>query len=322
MAASNPASGRVCLKVRAGPSGIHIFNRTSGLNVLLDEVRVPSALWAAAPRQVSIALTNACDLRCSYCFAPKNRAVLDFERVAEWIEELDANGCLGIGLGGGEPTLYPHLVKLCQYATQRSGLAVTLTTHGHRFDDALAATLAGNVHFVRVSMDGVGPTYELIRERSFVAFRGCLARIRFVAPFGINYVVNSQTLPDLDVATTLAAEIGAVEFLLLPEQPARGAGGIDDVTTQALQRWVNQYRGSVPITVSQVGADGLPVCNPLAAETGLRAYAHIDASGILKPTSFDDDGVTIGAHGVMRALDTLRMQMTGGDHEGLADVRI
>jgi hypothetical protein len=69
------------LKVRTGPAGIHLFDRTTGLNVLMDEARLPSNLWAAAPRQVSVALTNACDLACPHCYAPKNPAALPFERV-------------------------------------------------------------------------------------------------------------------------------------------------------------------------------------------------------------------------------------------------
>jgi MoaA/NifB/PqqE/SkfB family radical SAM enzyme len=299
-----------------------MFNRMTGLNILLDEVRVPPALWAVAPRHVSIALTNACDLTCSYCFAPKNPAVLDFERVADWLVELDVNGCLGIGFGGGEPTLYRRLVELCQYATKHTALAVTLTTHAHRLDDGLVTALAGSVHFVRVSMDGVGTTYEELRGRPFVAFRQRLEIIRSLAAFGINYVVNSRTLPDLDAASALAAEVGAAEFMLLPEQPVRGNGGIDDQTTQALQRWVNEYQGSVPITVSEVGSDGLPTCNPLPDECGLRAYAHIDAWGTLKRSSFDKYGVAISAHGVMRALRTLRMHEEGGYHESLAALRI
>src|SRR5205809_6090953 len=64
------------LKMRPGPSGIHFFCRETGLNVLCDEVREPCISWAAAPRQVSIALTNACDLTCPYCYAPKNYATL------------------------------------------------------------------------------------------------------------------------------------------------------------------------------------------------------------------------------------------------------
>jgi MoaA/NifB/PqqE/SkfB family radical SAM enzyme len=292
-------------KIRVGPCGIHVFNRMTGLNFLLDEVRVAPALWANAPRQVSIALTNSCDLECSYCFSPKHPTSLDFEWVIDLLDELDANGCLGIGLGGGEPTLYPHLVELCQYATQHTGLAITLTTHAHRFNDGLAEALTGGVHFVRVSMDGIGDTYEALRGRPFAAFLRCLENVSSVAPFGINYVVNSRTLPDLDAATKLAAEVGAIEFLLLPEQPAHGNGGIDDRTAQALQQWVTQYQGSIPITVSQEGADGLPTCNPLEGESGLRAYAHIDASGTLKRSSFDGDGVPIGDGGLMRALNIL-----------------
>ena len=295
-------------KIRAGPCGIHVFNRMTGLNLLLDEVQVAPALWARAPRQVSIALTNACDLACSYCFAPKEPAVLDFEEVIDWLNELDANGCLGVGLGGGEPTLYPRLVELCQYATQHTGLAITLTTHGHRLDDRLVAALAGSVHFVRVSMDGVGDTYEELRGRTFSAFRRSLENVRSIAPFGINYVVNFRTLPDLDKATTLAAEVGAIEFLLLPEQPVRGNGGIDDRTAQALQRWVTQYQGNVPLTVSQAGGDGLPTCNPLTGESELHAYAHIDAWGILKRSSFDSNGVRIGAGGLIGALSGLNQE--------------
>ena len=303
------------LRFRTSPAGIHLFDRTTGLNILLDEVQVPPTMWDPAPRQVSIALTNACDLACPYCFAPKIPATLNIERVTSWLDELDANGCLGVGFGGGEPTLYRHLAELCHYAAKKTGLAVTFTTHAHRLDNRLITALAGSVHFVRVSMDGVGATYEALRGRPFAALRQCLETVHALAPFGINFVVNSRTLPDLDAATRLAAEVGAAEFLLLPEQPARGRSGIDHSTVQALRRWVSLYRGTVPLTVSEAGADGLPTCNPLVRETGLRAYAHIDASGVLKRSSFDSHGVPIGADGVMRTLDRLRSLQEDGNED-------
>src|SRR5688572_26068527 len=99
----------IVMKIRAGPDGIQMFDRVTGLNVLLDEVSVPSASWAQAPRYISMALTNACDLACPYCYAPKDPAILDFERVVTWLHELDEHGCLGVGFGGGEPTLYRPL---------------------------------------------------------------------------------------------------------------------------------------------------------------------------------------------------------------------
>jgi hypothetical protein len=139
------------LKIRAKPPGLHLFSRTTGLNVLIDEVMVPCHLWAKAPAQVSIALTNACDPACCHCYAPKKHAVLDFADVTTWLDELDANDCIGVGFGGGEPTLYPRLIELCSYAAEKTRLAVTMTTHGHHLRDSLIAALSGKVHFIRVS---------------------------------------------------------------------------------------------------------------------------------------------------------------------------
>lgn len=294
------------LKVRVGPAGFHFFNRTTGINILLDEITPPTSMWSAAPRQVSIALTNACDLACPHCYAPKNPAVLAFDRLTSWLVDLDANGCIGVGFGGGEPTLYPRLTELCSFTARETNLAVTMTTHAHRLSDQLLNELAGNLHFVRVSMDGVGPTYESIRGRPFNVLIERITALSSIAPFGINFVVNSKTARDLDAGVQLAAELGAAEFLLLPEEPVRGTGGIDNETTIALREWVTGYHGSVPLSVSEGGAEGLPTCNPLNAETGLTAFAHIDASGVLKRTSYDSTGVLIGERGVLSALDNLQ----------------
>jgi MoaA/NifB/PqqE/SkfB family radical SAM enzyme len=151
-----------------------MFDRESGLNILLDEVTPPPQAWARAPRYVSIALTNACELRCPFCYAPKTPGRLAPDEVVAWIGELDRAGCLGVGFGGGEPTAHPHFAEICARAAASTSLAVTLTTHGHRFTDALANKLRGNVHFVRVSIDAVGQHYERIRGRRFDALRDSL----------------------------------------------------------------------------------------------------------------------------------------------------
>jgi MoaA/NifB/PqqE/SkfB family radical SAM enzyme len=299
------------MKARTGPDGIQFFSRLSGLNILIDEASVPATRWSQAPRQISVALTNACDLHCSYCYAPKHAARIDPVLLCAWLEELDANGCLGIGFGGGEPTLHHDFPWLCRFAAVSTELAVTFTTHAHRLRERLAADLKGYVHFIRVSMDGVGPTYEFLRGRTFQDFRRRLETIRNVAPFGINFVVNARTFPDIDAAVAIAIESGAVEFLLLPERPVRGGSGIDDLTRGALRSWVKSFRENIRLSVSEADAADLPACDPLPKEKGLRAYVHIDASGVLKRSSFDASGVSIDQNGVMQALRTLK-QVNGG----------
>lgn len=299
------------LKIRSGPAGILIFDRTTGINVLFDEFVPPTDDWAKAPRQVSIALTNACDLSCTHCYAPKHAARLPLERLKTWLLELDRNDCIGVGFGGGDPTLYPHLARLCEYAHSQTNMAVTMTTHGHRLDDRLLAELEGNLDFVRISMDGTGETYERIRQRSFEALLKRIDAVRSKLLFGINYLVNAATIGDIGEAVKLASELGASEFLLLPESPVGKGKRIDDATLVVFKEWVRMYEGPVPLTVSEYGAEGLPTCDPFEKETGIMAYLHIDASGQVRRNSYEQAGILISETGIIEAIKKLQIKDKG-----------
>ncbi len=298
---------------RCSAAGVHLFDRVTGLNILLDEVPVPASLHARAPRQVSIALTNRCDLACAHCYARKSREELRFDTVTRWLTELDAAGTLGVGFGGGEPTLHPEFVKLCQYAAQETQLSVSFTTHGHHVDNELAERLRGSVHFIRVSMDGVGATYESIRRRSFAELLERLRDVRSISRFGVNVVVNDHTLPDLDEVARVSAGAGACELLLLPQMPVRSVLAASVDTLQGLRRWVDVYKGPLKLCINESSAEGFPTCDPLVQERGLRAYAHIDAMGVLKRTSYSDTGVQASDGGVLQALDQLAHGLAEND---------
>lgn len=292
-------------KCRFGPAGIHYFDRLSGNNILLDEFVPPRKVWSRGPRNISIALTNICDLSCPYCYAPKNSKTLEFENVVSWTKELDVNGTFGVGFGGGEPTLYKSFSSLCHRISECTEMAITFTTHGHHIDEKFAADLKGNVHFIRVSMDGVGSTYEILRKRNYGSFLEKLDLIQSICKYGINYVVNSRTMPDLDDAIKIANDYGASEFLLLPEQPTAGRAGISPKMNQLLHDWIQSYRGVVPLRISEGGSEGLETEDPMKTESGIQGYAHIDATGHIKMTSFDSEGVQIQEDGVIQALENL-----------------
>lgn len=300
-------------KFRGGPAGLHIFNRNTGLNILIDEIPVPAALHSRAPRQVSIALTNRCDLACAHCYAPKSRDELRFDTVARWLGELDEHGTLGVGFGGGEPTLHPEFVRLCQYTAHETRLSVSFTTHGHHIDNELAERLRGSVNFIRVSMDGVGATYESIRRRSFAELLERLRKVRSISRFGMNVVVNDHTLPDLDEVARVSSDAGACELLLLPQMPVRSVLAASVDTLQALRRWIDGYNGPLKLCINESSAEGFPTCDPLVQERGVRAYAHIDAMGVLKPSSYSDAGVQLSDGGFLQALDQLAHDLTEND---------
>lgn len=297
------------MKVRKGPDGLHLFDRLSGVNVLFDECKIGPESWSPAPRQVSIALTNLCDLQCSYCYAPKSRAMLELPLIERWLEELDVAGCLGVGFGGGEPTLHPAFADICRSAAKNTKLAVTFTSHGHRLVPQLLEQLAGSVHFVRISVDGVGSTYESLRGRSFQALKKRLKDIRQISPIGINVVVNKDTINDLDAVAELAEEVEASELLLLPQQATLSVSAIDTTVAGKLQQWVGNARPNVRLAISELGAYGMQTCNPLPLERGLRSYAHIDATGRLRASSYSTDGYALGDQKVISVVDQLRAMM-------------
>jgi sulfatase maturation enzyme AslB (radical SAM superfamily) len=299
------------MKIRRGPDGIHLFDRKKGNNILIDEIIPNVDTWTNSPRQVSIALTNACDLFCSHCYAPKQIAELDTSTVKRWMAELDDCGCFGIGFGGGEPTLHPGLVDICRFGQSHTNLAISMTTHGHNLDDTLLKQLAGNLNFVRVSMDGIGGTYESIRGRSFDNLMIHLQKLKHVFPFGINYVVNNRTIDDLVDATKIAEEVGASELLLLPEVGAGNGTSIDASTLALLKSWVPSYTGPLRMSISSSHADGFPTALVLDKEEQALGFAHIDAEGTFKRTSFDKSGLKINDNGVMSTFRELNKQSLG-----------
>lgn len=279
---------------RLSPAGIHLFDRSTGLNVLLDEVEVPDDHFSAAPRYLSVAITNACELRCAYCYAPKHAAVLDVDRVVDWAVELDGSGCLGIGFGGGEPTGHPRFVELCQRVTTLTAMAVTFTTHGHRLTPTLAARLRGSVHFARLSVDGVGTTYERLRGREFASMHVAAEVLSSVCPFGINTVVNADTLGELDEVVAFAVQVGAVELLLLPQQPTPTTTGLSLADADVLVDWVRQTRPGLRLAIARSGLEAsVPAVELVQGEHPLDAHMHIDASGVLRPHAYASTGIQI-----------------------------
>ncbi|SOE32498.1 radical SAM protein [Streptomyces sp. OK228] len=293
-------------KVRMSEAGVHFFDRLSGLNVLLDEVKVPAERVSRAPRYLSVALTNACELRCAYCYAPKHASSLDVDRVVAWAAELDAAGCLGVGFGGGEPTAHRQFVELCARVAESTSMAVTFTTHGHRLTRAVTDALRGSVHFARLSVDGVGPTYERLRRRPFAAVISAADLLRSVAPIGINAVVNADTIGELDDLSAFAADVGASELLLLPEQPTAATPGISDADAERLVHWMRTSRPQVRLAISRSGLESLvPAVEVIPGEHPLDAHMHVDATGVLRPDAYASAGTPI-EDSILDAVQALR----------------
>lgn len=286
-------------KTRLTSNGVHLFNRESGLNVLLDEIH-PVNL-SEAPTNVSIALTGRCNLHCRHCFVPKFDRELPYDRLLGWLQELDDNGCLGVGFGGGEPLLYSRIFDVCDFVHAKTKMACTMTTNGVLLNDKVISRLSSRLNFCRISMDGVGKTHETLRGASFDLLLSAIHAMVKNIKVGINYLVNDLTIGELDRAVQIAEGEGVSELLLLPEVSVNGDLIVSGECMCQLRNWVEDYDGPIPIRVSESIMDVFPNAVSLPGDRSHRAYRHIDCNGVLKASSFSSSGVKI-TNGLIRSL--------------------
>jgi MoaA/NifB/PqqE/SkfB family radical SAM enzyme len=291
------------LKLRREAKGLHLYDRSSGLHVLLDESPIPRESVDLGPAVMSIALTNACDLSCPFCYAPKSNHSLQAENIIGWCRELDGLGTLEVAFGGGEPTLYRSLPELCRTLWRETGLGISITTHGQHLTRELVDGLTGVVSVVRVSIDGPEPYYSSIRRRPLRHLVECLDYVRGKIPLGINTVVNLQTLPRLGEMAAIVKRLGAIDWLLLPEV-RDGEFVFTDSEWKLLDKWITEVRSEIDVRVSTEAAEYLKC--PVLIENQIEDYAHISADGYLRRCSYVRGGIALQGSTITTALRDLR----------------
>lgn len=198
-----------------------------------------SATWDPAHRPVirelRIAVSYSCNLRCRHCYVPEERRVryrefypdeLTVGELEAVIDTLAADyGLKRISITGGEALLqpvWPRTERLLRRAIALD-LRVRLITGGAgqvSVPTVLAAASGSDNLTLQVSLDGVAAeTVNSLRGRSY-AYRRAVATIAEAAEHGIPVVVRytvtednyQQTLACYDLAT----ELGAATFVFKP----------------------------------------------------------------------------------------------------------
>lgn len=295
------------MKIRIEERGIHYYDRVSGYHILLDEIQPPPESHSVAPSLVSIALTNICDLACSFCYAPKNKDSLEIAKVINWCKELDNLGTLEIAFGGGEPTLYPQLAELCHELWSNTSLGLSITTHGQHLTANLCSELSGNVSTVRVSIDSIDEYYSEIRGRSFSTVKNNIKTATGFMPVAVNTVVNSNTLPRLYELASMLKSLGIVDWLLLPET-VNGVFTLSPELWLQLDHFINCHANDFQIGVTFEARKFLPESPFLFDTEPDNDYVHISADGYLRNSSYSKGGIDLNKTALSSALYQIHLR--------------
>jgi MoaA/NifB/PqqE/SkfB family radical SAM enzyme len=197
------------------PEGLLLYDRGTGLNILLDSFKKRERNFFDRPLYAQVKVTNRCNLRCSFCSQRSDSTFEQqwtFEELFSLFKYLDGYKLQGIALGGGEPFTFPRLAELVERTWNETKLDVSITSNGLLISDRDLETLAGNVGEIRISCW----TAQDIRKVKRLMGRG--------VQIGINTILFANGIESLKKIITGSVAIGIDDFLILQCRPYGRAG--------------------------------------------------------------------------------------------------
>jgi len=178
-------------------------------------------------KRIYFEITQACNLKCRYCFVRKDLSseILKLEKVIDILEQAKEYQPI-ITFSGSEPFMYPDLKEVVLYS-KGLGLFTEIYTNGTLIDKKNAEFLVINqINNVRISLDGPLKINDYLRGKgSYLKTIKAIKLINFYKkkyssdlPYvSLSPVISKKNLNSLDFLIKLAKDlkINRVHFLSL-----------------------------------------------------------------------------------------------------------
>ncbi len=298
------------MKLRIEQFGLHYFDRKTGLHFLVDEIKPAVEDYSIAPRTFSIAITNDCNANCSFCHVPRGSEYISKEFILDFCKSIDEFGCLDIAIGGGEPLLHPEIVEICKTVWNKTKLGISITTNGQLLTDTIIEELANCISFMRVSIDSVdNETYKEIRGFDLLDLKEKLIKLKDKIHFGINMVVNDQTLHELDYMLEFAQDVGAEELLLLP-MIEHGIISLKKDAFNKLEIWITENHKQFPIRILEQSRKNMRVPVLFEDDRYYSDYLYLSAKKNVQKNSYECNGERLDICNIENYLRNWRTEST------------
>jgi cyclic pyranopterin phosphate synthase len=176
-----------------------------------DVAQIVPSVIRPRPRQITIAVTAACNLRCIGCRYGRDFMVgeqLDLATVRDALTDARRAGVATVRFYGGEPLLHPDLSRMVAHAAEL-GMDAYVTTNGTLLDRRIDELYAAGLRWLTIGFYGVGDRYDRYTQRPghFERLRRGLSAVR--ERFGaavqvqINYMLSRHSCSIDDVRAAI-----------------------------------------------------------------------------------------------------------------------
>ena len=204
------------------------------LRRLLYLGQVPDLPPITAPKQPLAVIywicTQACNLRCTYCYQSAAVAHPNELSTAEGLRLIDSvveAGATSFVFTGGEPFTRPDLMTLAQHS-RRVGLRTNVITNGHYISPENIDDVAATFNNVTVSLDHGLPVHHDC-NRGVGSWAKAVAGIDLLldagVPVDVNSVLSHYGLQDIEQLVSFIRERPLGDHRIVPQFPmGRGRG--------------------------------------------------------------------------------------------------
>jgi len=186
--------------------------------------------YLSSPLEVTLELTNLCNLHCIYCYADAGKQYPNELKTEEWkdvIDELADMKVFSLFFGGGEPLLRVDFFELAKHAISK-GLAVGLSTNGLLLNGSVITKLKkAGVEPIQISIDGIGCVHDFLRGRKG-SFRKIVKAMNLLknydVPFQLSMTLTSINYHQIRDVFELAKRYRASALFLSDVMPSKKLG--------------------------------------------------------------------------------------------------
>lgn len=169
------------------------------------------SLIRPSPRQITIAITAACNLRCAGCRYGRDFMVgehLDLATVQRCLDDAAAAGVAAARFYGGEPLLHRELPRMIAHA-RTLGMDAYVTTNATLLGDRIDELTAAGLQWATIGFYGIGADYDEYTGRAghFAKLESSLATVRArhrQFPLQLNYMLSRRSCRVEDVRAAWA----------------------------------------------------------------------------------------------------------------------
>jgi len=295
----------------------------------------------SAPREIDIALTGRCNLRCRYCFYADEMTALSDLPTERWLRFFEEAGALAVQrvcLSGGEVFTRPDLFTLID-GIIANRMRYSILTNGTLITEQVIEQFAVGkrrlrLDSIQVSIDGSCAAVH-DRSRPPASFERALRGLRLLKandfPVTVRVTINRHNVDDLEaIARLLLEDVGLPGFSTneVEQMGTARCYGQDVILTEAerrrametLTRLNERYGGCIganagPLARARMfqeieqhlarGEPGMPGCGTLSSCHGVFTRMAVLHDGTMVPCDMLPS-LSMGVIGVNRLKDVWR----------------